>query len=450
MRLFALVLTTIAAVALTACAPPPTIDPVAEATEPEEPMVRIRIIYTLDAIDAWTAGAYTVSAAEASPAGMDLPDGSEISLAVDGDNVVLAAGGNELLRAPQIDFDPEDDATMMHIEAVPYGIGWWWEGVEDRSYIGPIRSFVNDQGLLDVVVTLPLEEYLRGVIPQEIGADSPEEALKAQAIAARSDTIIALRTGKYEGPGYDICADVECQVYGGAGKHAPGTDAAIEATRGLVLTYQGEPFSGFYASNCGGHSEDIQNVWPTRSANGEPYWSGYFDAPEPFDYDLRNEADLRRWLEANPDVYCNPAVHDPYPQWAAQNFRWEREFTAEEMAEHAASQQDIGRVLSIEAVERGVSGRAHLVRFTGEDGEFEIGPELPIRQVWTPPLRSAAFVVDTEDDPDGVPERFIISGGGWGHGVGMCQTGAIVRAYQGQDYRQILSAYYRESDVAHY
>ncbi len=446
MRPFGILFATIATAFLAACATPP----VAPDPGPEDPLVRVRVVYTLDSVDAWTAGGYVVSAGEATPVGQSLPDGSEIRLAAEGNNVVLTSGGTQILRAPQIDFEPQEDDTMLHIASVPFGIGWWWEGVEDRSYMGHIRTFVNDDGLLDVVVTLPLEQYLRGVVPQEIGADSPAEALKAQAVAARSDTIIALRTGKYEGPGFDICADVECQVYGGAGKHAPGTDAAIRATRGLVLTYHGEPFSGFYASNCGGHSEDIQNVWPHRSANGEPYWSGYFDAPEPYDYDLRNEADLRRWLEASPDVYCNPAAHDPYPQWAARNFRWEREFTAEEMAEHAARRQDIGRVLRIELPERGVSGRAIQARFIGEDGQFEVGPELPIRQVWDPPLRSAAFVVDTENGADGVPERFVIRGAGWGHGVGMCQTGAIVRAHQGQDFRQILQAYYRESDVAPY
>jgi SpoIID/LytB domain protein len=86
------------------------------------------------------------------------------------------------------------------------------------------------------------------------------------------------------------------------------------------------------------------------------------------------------------------------------------------------------------------------VRFVGEEGEYEVGPELAIRQVWQPPLKSSAFVVDPVGDT-ARPHAFRIRGAGYGHGVGMCQTGAMARAMEGQDYRQILSHYYREASI---
>lgn len=99
------------------------------------------------------------------------------------------------------------------IQDVPYGVGWWWEGKEDRVYEGELLLFPAEGEHVDAVIRLPLEDYLLGVIPYEIGGDSPQEALKAQAVAARSEAIMALRSGMYCGPHHDLTADVECQVF---------------------------------------------------------------------------------------------------------------------------------------------------------------------------------------------------------------------------------------------
>ena len=329
---------------------------------------------------------------------------------------------------------------ILEIKKVPYGVGWWWAGTEDRKYDGRFEVRPLEKGFLEVVVTLPMEDYLTGVVPSEIGPTSPHEALCAQAVAARSEALLALSTGKYAGAHHDIGSDVESQAFSGRTKAAPQSDEAIRATRGLAMVYNGKPIPAYYASSCGGHTEDIRNVWPDR-AGEKSYWgAASFDGEGMFTRNLSKEEDFRKWLDDDPEVYCNPKKFK-VPDWASKNFRWQREITAEELTKRVAAKKDIGRVTGIKALRRGPSGRMIEAEFVGEKGSFTVGPELAIRQVFDPPLKSAAFVVDAEG-PAGRPEKFVIRGAGWGHGVGMCQTGAIAMAHAGKNFREILEHYY--------
>lgn len=410
-----------------------------------EPTIRVRVIYTLDQITVIPSAEYEARAAGA-PEGIKLP-GSEAAVvsARDGKVHVSGAAGGDGLSAEVVEFSSKAEGAALLIEKVPFGIGWWWAGIEDRLYEGKVDARVAEDGKLTVVVTLPLEEYLRGVVPSEIGGDSPTEALKAQAVAARSETVVALRDRLYGGAHYDVCADVECQVYSGAKKRTDATDAAIKATRGLVLTSEGAAIGAYYASNCGGSSENIENVWPVRSGH-KPYWSARFDSDEQMSIDLTDEKQMREWIASEPDVYCNPKKRAGMPNWSTKNFRWVVETSAEDLTKFVARRKDIGRVVAIRPLQRGQSGRLIKAVFVGENGELEIGPELAIRQVWDPPLRGAGFVVDVEG-PAERPEKFIMRGAGWGHGVGMCQTGAVSRALAGQDFKAILDHYYHGSEL---
>lgn len=341
--------------------------------------------------------------------------------------------------------ESEPAGGALAIRKVPYGVGWWWQSNEDRAYEGRFSIYPKADGNLEVVVALTMEEYLRGVVPSEIGATSPHEALCAQAIAARSEALLALITRKYAGEHYDICSDVECQAFSGTQKRTAQSDTGVRATRGLALFFEGKPISAYYASCCGGHTEDIRNVWPDR-AGEKSYWGmATYDGLGKSEYDLTREEDLRRWVDASPDVFCNPQ-RSKVPDWASRNFRWKREFTAEELSEFIAKKKDIGRLTAIKTLKRGPSGRLLEAEFIGEKGTLTLAPELTIRQIVHPPLRSAAFVVDTEG-PAGRPDRFIIRGAGWGHGVGMCQTGAIAMANGGKSFREILAHYYSTATV---
>jgi SpoIID/LytB domain protein len=175
-----------------------------------------------------------------------------------------------------------------------------------------------------------LNSILKGVVPYEIGGDAPLEAVKAQAVAARSEALTALQSKVYSGEHYDLTSDVECQVYGGNERRTEISDRAVIETRGLVLSENKIPISAYYASNCGGHSELIQNVWFDRFI-----WDSYavsdFDWKESHSIDLSNDKNFREWILSSPQSYCNPDIFTDLPQWSKNNFRWQREFSTDEI-----------------------------------------------------------------------------------------------------------------------
>ena len=136
--------------------------------------------------------------------------------------------------------------------------------VEGRRYRGRIEVFLNERGMLNVVNALPLEQYLRGVVPREMGPAVFDEleALKAQAVAARTYAIANL--AEFAEEGYDICATPRCQVYGGVDDEHPLSDRAVAETAGEIAVFDGRPIDALYSSTCGGHTEDVR--WSFRSS----------------------------------------------------------------------------------------------------------------------------------------------------------------------------------------
>jgi len=143
--------------------------------------------------------------------------------------------------------------------------------VNGKRYRGRILVYLNDRGLLNLINEVPVEQYLRGVVPSEMGPEqyNQVEALKAQAVAARTYTLRNL--GEFAREGYDICATPRCQVYNGMGVEHPLSDRAISETAGQVLLYDGRLVDALYSSTCGGHTEDVQVVFPLKQ---EPYLAG--------------------------------------------------------------------------------------------------------------------------------------------------------------------------------
>jgi stage II sporulation protein D len=175
-----------------------------------------------------------------------------------------------------------DPALRLVQAEMPVTVRGRWLAVEDTSgaavfvgghrYRGRILVYLNDRGTLNVIDEVPLELYLRGVVPSELGpAAYPElEALKAQAVAAR--TYAARNLGEFRAEGFDICATPRCQVYGGMEVEHPRSDQAIAATRGEVLLWRDQPIDALFSSTCGGHTEDVGVVFPLKQ--GEPYLKG--------------------------------------------------------------------------------------------------------------------------------------------------------------------------------
>lgn len=404
-----------------------------------EPEVRVRIINTknillIDFDGSWQLGhgSETMEIANAKAV--------QFSICPQNKQITMILADTIRFNTDRISFIGNDENATISIADVPYGLGWWWEGKENRTYEGKIHLYVNNDDLFDVVVQLPLEEYLKGVVPYEIGGDSPLEALKAQAVAARCEAVIALRSGLYSGENHDLTSDVECQVFSGNRRRTPASDKAVELTRGIILTENGEPINAYYASNCGGVSELIKNVWFER-VEYETYKVHNKDSKNRIDIDLSTESAAREWIFSSPHVLCNPDAGVELPLFSQQNFRWSRSFSVTDLTQMLSDDNDYGKITDIIPQKRGVSGRIYLADFVFENQTLQVKGELNIRQMWKPALRSANFVVDMEGD------SITLHGAGWGHGVGMCQSGAISLAKQGYSYEFILKHYYTKASV---
>ncbi|HEX9251679.1 MAG TPA: SpoIID/LytB domain-containing protein, partial [Ignavibacteriaceae bacterium] len=184
----------------------------------EEPVLRVRIIYTVDTLNLSFLDEWNMSLSD-SQQNLKIAKNDSLLIFIQNDSIALNNySEKEISYYKNILLKTVDSAGTLKIKNVPYGIGWWWQGTEDRIYEGDIEISINENNKLDVIVSLPLEKYLCGVVPYEIGNDAPLEALKAQVIAARSETVSAWISGKYRGSNFDLCADVECQVFAGNNK----------------------------------------------------------------------------------------------------------------------------------------------------------------------------------------------------------------------------------------
>jgi SpoIID/LytB domain protein len=299
------------------------------------------------------------------------------------------------------------------------------------SYAGRLYVTIDRLGTLAVVNAVPENKLLAGLIPAEIFPSAHEEALKAQAVAARGELLSKIGT-RHIGDPYRLCSLTHCQVYSGTGHETPRTTAAVEATRGEVLFEKGgaELADPVYSANCGGHTENNENAWPEMMAL--PSLRGHRDAaPDKGDAYAGGvtSANVAAFIANPPAAYCGQSKLG-----AGDHFRWTVTRSKDELDKLLAKYR-LGAVKSIEVLERGVSGRARAVRVSGAARSEVIHGELRIRQTFGN-LRSSLFVVDVQNG--GATFR----GAGFGHGVGMCQTGAMGMAETGKSYREILRHYY--------
>jgi SpoIID/LytB domain protein len=350
--------------------------------------------------------------------------------------VLEGEGGVPLGEADSVLVLEVDDDLGFVVEGVLHDLGPVARSREDRAYRGRLYVAVDAQGALAAVHGAPLEELLRGLVPSEMPASSPLEALKAQAVTARSNVLAQLGTRHLTDP-FMLCAEVHCQAYRGDGATTARTDQAVRETRGEALFGLEDRtlVDAVYSAMCGGHGEDNDKVWNNAS---NPSLRGHPDLPTGeagrFDRTLADERTLRAFLASGERAFCR------LPTARRDRYRWERRFTQAEL-DRALEPLQVGSVRSLVVTARGVSGRARVMQVVGDRGRAEAAGELRIRRLLRG-LPSAMFVVDRD------AEGWVLRGGGWGHGAGMCQWGAVGRAEAGQDYREILRAYFSGAEVA--
>lgn len=327
--------------------------------------------------------------------------------------------------------------------------------INNRRYRGDI-SIHRTAGKtgMTVVNTLPVEQYLYGIIKNEISPDWAMEAVKAQAVAAR--TYAMANYNKHKADGFDVCATTDCQVYGGRESEAPRAIEAVDATRGLVLMNNGKLITAYFHSSSGGYTENSENVWSAQ----QPYLRGVVDY----------------------DQNC------PY-------YKWEKKLTVAELNQAIGKAgYNIGSLQAIElsplskppvfGTDRGISGRVKNIRFLGTGGSIQV-PGEKLRRILD--LKSTLFdLAVTREQPalatpvysghgqelphgeftlaamDGSPDIrpvsgqvndiIVISGFGWGHGVGLSQWGAKAMAEKAppgntEYFREILKHYYQDVEI---
>lgn len=410
------------------------------------------------------------------------PDGSEstgmqtVSLTPDGK---IAWQGREYGTA--LNFKAVDKNSVFEIKDVVIGVNFHWERKEDQRFSGDVRIIVEGDKLT-IINILPVEDYLLSVISSEMSAHASLELLKAHAVISRSWLLAQIEKTKRiadcgekysactetaderikwydreDHVNFDVCADDHCQRYQGVTRQStPKVAEAINATVGQVLMDGDVLCDARFSKCCGGVFEEFENCWEPKHYS---YLVARRDSVAPEDFpNLRLEANAAEWIAGRPDAFCNTTdaailsqVLNNYDQETTDFYRWTVEYGGDELSELIKTRSgiDFGRIIDLQPVERGTSGRLIRLRIVGTKRTMVIGKELEIRRTLsTSHLYSSAFTVERHDiDADGIPARFTLHGAGWGHGVGLCQIGAAVMGAKGYDYRQILMHYFPGAEL---
>jgi stage II sporulation protein D len=370
-----------------------------------------------------------------------------------------------------------DENCFIELKDVTIGINFHWERKENQRFTGGLK-IIEENGHLTAINILPLEEYLRSVISSEMSATSSEELLKAHAVISRSWLLAQVEKGeniKKKGPystsretenerirwydredhhNFDVCADDHCQRYQGITKASTtAVDKAINDTFGEVLAYDGQICDARYSKCCGGISEIFENVWEPIN---HPYLAKVIDSdrsPEGYDTILDTEEKAVKWIMGAPEAFCNTndkkilsQVLNDYDQETSDFYRWKVTLEQNEIKGLLKEKinLEVGDILDLIPVERGVSGRLIKLQIRGSERTVTIGKELEIRKAFSRShLYSSAFVVEKKHVENGIPKKFTFHGTGWGHGVGLCQIGAAVMGARGYSYQEILGHYFK-------
>ena len=382
-------------------------------------------------------------------------------------------------------FEPcNPTSSSFTLKDVVIGVSFHWRRKEDQTFLGSLEIIVENNQLTAINI-LPVEDYLLSVISSEMSANASLELLKAHAVISRSWLLAQMEKSKPNNSNgvdvlgqaapvinassnrsdelikwwdrddhvnYDVCADDHCQRYQGITRATTvEVENAIKATWGQVLAYDGQLCDARFSKSCGGVYEEFENCWEEKH---HPYLVARRDSEDEMNFpDLSREADAEEWILTSPKAFCNTndkeilsQVLNDYDQETTDFYRWRVEYTQEQLSDliRRRTGDDYGRIRDLQPVARGTSGRLYKMKIVGEKKSKIIGKELAIRYALSESaLYSSAFVVERHDiDGDGYPEKFVLRGAGWGHGVGLCQIGAAVMGAKGYNYKQILLHYF--------
>ncbi|MBN2483535.1 MAG: SpoIID/LytB domain-containing protein [Candidatus Omnitrophica bacterium] len=320
-------------------------------------------------------------------------------------------------------------ACPFYLLNITHGKGGFSQKTIDTAYRGDLEILRAGGDEVEIINVLSMEEYLYGVISAEILSSAHSEALKAQAVAARTYAFSNLK--RHNAQGYDFCSSTHCQAYRGVSAETARTTAAVDATRGEVLFFEGKPISAFFHSNCGGCMRgDIFGQQPYFRRNildktltpftEDPWWT-------------------EQWFKSGRKDMCG------FDE--GSHCRWERVYDAEDFALEFGF--EISQLKNITIREKGDCGHLKTIELDTRDFFKTITGDLPIRDFFGH-LKSSAFLFEIRHEfvnEQAVPRMLFIWGAGFGHGVGMSQIGVMNMAKEGFLYPEILERYYREVHI---
>lgn len=352
---------------------------------------------------------------------------------------------------------PNDDIEMgnkvgLKVAGVVSGRNFHWHKKIDVFISGEAEiSIVADK--LTLINELPIEEYLMCVATSEMGRECPRELIESQTIAARS-WMLANVEQKHVPQGFDVCNDDCCQRYQGTTYLSQQSIKGAVATRGQVLMYNKQICDARYSKSCGGVMETFENLWedtPLDYMQPIPDAKDFKNENLPLD----NEEKVENWLRSVPDTFCSPHTipENELKKYLGSvdeegnYFRWEFVYSQDEMTKllNRKLALNANAILDILPVKRGESGRLTEVKIVysnaGEKKEHNLIDQYFIREAFHDSfLYSSAFIVEKKGSD--IPDEFKLIGGGWGHGAGYCQIGAVGMALKGYATDEILYHYF--------
>ncbi len=329
---------------------------------------------------------------------------------------------------------------LVKVDRVEFGRGYSWHRFRRRTFRGSLLVSVDSDGRLVLMNRISLPDYLAGLLAAEMPLRAPLEALRAQSVTARNEILAKIGT-RHQADPYLFCAHTHCQVYTGLHKDDVKIRRVLQSTRGEVMvTPKGYLADTPYSAMCGGHTEHNENVWadqPRATLRGRPDTKS---VPASFQRGI-NDQNILSWLSNPPDSFCSASS-----RYARNKFRWSKYLRAGQANALVNRKFPVGAIRGIRVLKRGVSGRAYRVQIIGTQQTITVRGELKIRRLLGN-LNSSMFVVEPVTDAQRNILGWRFTGGGWGHGVGMCQYGAMGRAKTGFTYRQILAHYYKGNRI---
>ena len=299
---------------------------------------------------------------------------------------------------------------------------------------GDLEIRIKDKALM-LINHIDLEEYLYGVLPSEMFTEWHYEALKAQAVAARSYILLKMQSSTTAE--YDVYVGKNT-AYRGYNREKTQTTAAVDETFGIALfTPLGSPIDALFCTNSGGYTSSPATAWGSLNQG--------FLTPVPDKKVKANTAapspgQMAEFIKSPPPMYCYVAPYASYP-----SYRWCVQYSREELENLVDPQHTIGYIKGVQVNSRDISGRVTSFTVQGTLGVIVIGSR-DIRAKLGG-LKSSMFVCEYQLARNGLPNTFLFIGGGWGHGVGLCQTGAAGMAVSGIKFRDILKHYYPEAII---